>query len=137
MGPRTTAPLAASSGTGVARLGAKFAWQEFGHFPRRAGVNKGDSIRGPLGGRNSASGTKSMVGSFESIGEDVSFDGARRERDGRERDVSLPRLKTGYGNKREAGRKGKVKPSVQQMYIRSVCTHYYWSAEGKTRVYTC
>lgn len=59
-----------------------------------------------------ATGTKSIVESFESVREDVAVDGRTREtargETKRKRDVSLPRLKTEYGNKSEAGRKGKV-----------------------------
>lgn len=71
-------------------------------------MNKSDSIRGPCGTRNeqleqnpSSKVSKVSVKTSRSMGE--------REKQLEEgQRVSLPRLKTEYGNKSEAGRKGKV-----------------------------
>lgn len=88
-----------------------------------------------------ATGTKSIVESFESVREDVAVDERTRETTGgetkRKRDVSLPRLKTEYGNKREAGRKGKVSQvSSRCTYVAYVCViiGVHVERQGCTRV---
>lgn len=88
-----------------------------------------------------ATGTKSIVESFESVREDVAVDGRTREtaRGGTKRksDVSLPRLKTEYGNKSEAGRKGKVSRVSSRCtyvaHVRVIIGVY----EGKAGMYMC
>lgn len=86
--------------------------------------NKNDSIWGPYETRNeqleqnpSSKVSKVSVKMFRSSKRKREGEGGGRGRgrrrksekeDREEENVSLPRLKTGYGNKSEAGRKGKI-----------------------------